>query len=91
VINIKIIFYSSGGSESGCSGRVVDGCGVDSILQFRLERGGDGMKCCRKMKRRQRARFELMGRKRDTTWRRQPEERWHRGGEREETMPVGLT
>jgi hypothetical protein len=49
------------------------------------------MKRYRKMKRRQRARFELMGRKRDTTWRRQPEEMWHRGGEREETMPAGLT
>jgi hypothetical protein len=49
---------------------VVDGGGVDSMLQYRLERGGDGMKRCRKMKRRQRARLGSMGRKRDMVQRR---------------------
>jgi hypothetical protein len=42
------------------------GGGEDSMLQFQLERGDDEMKCCRKMKRRQRARLDSMGRKRDT-------------------------
>jgi hypothetical protein len=59
-------FYNSGGWESGCLGRVADGGGVNSILRFRLERGGDGTKSCWKMKRRQRARFGSMRRKRDT-------------------------
>jgi hypothetical protein len=38
--------------------------GVDSMLQFWLERGDNGMKHCRKMKRWQRARLGPMGRKR---------------------------
>jgi hypothetical protein len=50
--------------------RVANGGDVDSILRFQLERGGDGMKHCRKMKRRQRVRLDSMGRKRDTLWRR---------------------
>jgi hypothetical protein len=32
-----------------------------------------------------------MQRKHNTAWRRRLEERWHRGGEMEETMPVVLT
>jgi hypothetical protein len=36
------------------------------MLQFRLERGGDGIKHYRKMKRRQQARLGSMERKRDT-------------------------
>jgi hypothetical protein len=39
--------------------------GADSMLQFRLKKGGDGTKRCRKMKRRQRANLISMGRKRD--------------------------
>jgi hypothetical protein len=39
---------------------------ADSMVQFRLKRGGDEMKHCRKMKRRQRAHLGSMGRKRDT-------------------------
>jgi hypothetical protein len=35
--------------ESSGTGRVAGG--VDSMLWFRLERGGDMTKCCRKMKR----------------------------------------
>jgi hypothetical protein len=73
----------------------VDGGGAaDSILQFRLERGSDGMKYCRKMKQRQQAHLGSMGRKCDMT-------RWHgdigrrRGdteeGKREETTPDTLT
>jgi hypothetical protein len=38
-----------------------------SMLQFRLAGGGDRTKHCWKMKRRQRARFGSMERKRDTT------------------------
>jgi hypothetical protein len=49
----------------GVPGRVVGGGGVDSMLWFRLKRGGDGMKCCRKMRRRLRAHFGSIGRKRD--------------------------
>jgi hypothetical protein len=40
--------------------------GVNSMLQFRLERGGDGTKCCRKMQQRQRAHLGSMRRKHDT-------------------------
>jgi hypothetical protein len=38
---------------------------MDSIFWFQLERGGNSTKCCRKMKRRQRAHLSSMGRKRD--------------------------
>jgi hypothetical protein len=44
--------------------------GVDSMLQFWLERGGDGMKCCQKIKWRQRTHLGSMGRKRDMVQRR---------------------
>jgi hypothetical protein len=40
------------GWESGGPGRVACGGGADSMCQFRLERGGDRTKRCRKMKRR---------------------------------------
>jgi hypothetical protein len=40
--------------------------GVNSMLQFRLERGGDGTKCCRKMQQRQRAHLGSMRKYRDT-------------------------
>jgi hypothetical protein len=60
------------------------------MLQFQLERGGDEMKHCCKMKRRQRVHLGSMERKCDTVRRRWPKERWHRGGKREETTPVGL-
>jgi hypothetical protein len=46
------------------------GGGADSMLQFQLERGGDGMKHCRKMKWRQQACLGSMERKHDTVrWR----------------------
>jgi hypothetical protein len=48
------------------------------------------MKHCYKMKRRQRVHLGSMERKCDTVRRRRPKERQHRGGKREETMPVGL-
>jgi hypothetical protein len=84
-------FYSSGGWESSCPGRVAGSSSVDSMLRFRFERGGDGTKRCWKMKRRQQAHLRSMERKCDMAQRRQPEERWHRGGEREEMTPIGLT
>jgi hypothetical protein len=65
--------------------------GANSMLQFRLERGGDGMKRCRKTKRRQCAHLDSMESKRNTVRRHQPEERRHQGGEREETTLVGMT
>jgi hypothetical protein len=46
---------------------VIDGGDADSMFQFQLERGGDMTKCYRKMKQRQRAHLNSMGRKRDTT------------------------
>jgi hypothetical protein len=86
-------FHSSGGWELGGPGRVICCGGADSMLRFRLERGGDGMKHCLKMKQRQWAHLGSMGRKHDTVqkWRRRPEERRHRAEEREETTPVVLT
>jgi hypothetical protein len=85
-------FNSSGGWESTCTWRVTSSGGLDSMLWFWLERGGDWMKCYRKMKRRQRARLRSIGKKRDTMRRRcRPKEKRHRGGEREEMTPIGLT
>jgi hypothetical protein len=52
--------------ESGGPGRVTYGDGVNSMFQFRLERGGDKTKRCQKMKRRQRAHLGSTGSKRDT-------------------------
>jgi hypothetical protein len=67
---------------------------VDSMLQFTLELGGNGMKRCQKMRRRQQSRLCLMKRKRNTTRRCDDVDR-RRGsteeGENEKIMPVGLT
>jgi hypothetical protein len=52
-VGVEVIFYNSGGSESDGLRRVARGGGVDSMPQFRLKRGDDGMKRCRKMKRMQ--------------------------------------
>jgi hypothetical protein len=56
-----VVWIQCGGPE-----RVACGGGVDSMLQFRLERGGDRTKRCWKMNRRQRARLGSIGRKCDT-------------------------
>jgi hypothetical protein len=72
-------FYSIGGWESDCSERVTDGDGVDSILWFQLEKGDDGMKCCQKMKRRQRGHLGSMGMKHDVVQQRGDDGR-RRGG-----------
>jgi hypothetical protein len=64
------LFHSSGEWESGGPGRVAYGGCADSILPFRLERGGDGTKRCQKIKRRQRTCLSSMGRKHDTV-------QWH--------------
>jgi hypothetical protein len=69
-LRLRWPFYSSGGWESGSLGRVVDGGGEDSILQFRLERWGDGTKHYWTIKQRQRTRLGSMGRRRDMAW-------WH--------------
>jgi hypothetical protein len=42
------------------------GGGVNSILQFRLEKGDDATKHCQKMKRRQRTHLDSMRKNRDT-------------------------
>jgi hypothetical protein len=55
---------------------------VNSMLQFQLERGDDRTECCRKMKRRQRARLDSMRRKHDTVRRRDDVDR--RRGDTEE-------
>jgi hypothetical protein len=67
---LRWYFYSSGGWESSGPRRIAcNGC-ADSMLQFQLERGGDGKRRCWKMKRRQRARLGSMKRKCDTVrWR----------------------
>jgi hypothetical protein len=46
---------------------VIDDGGVNSMIQFHLKRGGDGMKRCRKMKQRWRAHLGSMGRKHGPT------------------------
>jgi hypothetical protein len=51
--------------ESGGPERVTSDGGLDSMLQFCLERGGDGTKCCQKIKRSQRAHLNSMERKCD--------------------------
>jgi hypothetical protein len=67
---------------------------ADSMLQFWLERRDDKTKRCQKIKRRQQAHLDSVGRKHNTTWRRENIGRRRGvtgGGEMEETMPVGLT
>jgi hypothetical protein len=87
-------FYSSRGCESDGLRRLADNDGADSMLQFWLERKDDETKHWQKMKQRQRACVCLHG---NEAWhgavacQRRPEERWHRGGEREEMMSVRLT
>jgi hypothetical protein len=70
VVNVKIIFYSSGGWESDGPDRIACGGGANSMLQFRLERRGDGEKYYRKMKQRQQSHLVSMERKCDTMRRR---------------------
>jgi hypothetical protein len=73
---LRLPFYNNEGEsqvvreewELGCPRRVASGGDADSMLRFQLERGDDMMKYCQKMKRRQRARLDSMGRKRDKTW-----------------------
>jgi hypothetical protein len=48
------------------------------MLQFELEREGDGTKYCRKMKWMQRAYLDSIGRKRDTAWRRRTDIGWRK-------------
>jgi hypothetical protein len=47
---LRSYFYSIRGCESGGPTRVADDSGVNSMLQFRLDSGGDGMKRYRKIK-----------------------------------------
>jgi hypothetical protein len=67
---LRWYFYSNGGWESDGLGRVVNNDDPDSMLQFWLKREGDGMKCCRKIKRKQWVRLGSMERKYDMA-------RWH--------------
>jgi hypothetical protein len=83
--------YRSGGYESDYSWRVTSSGGANLMLQFRIEKGGYGTKCYRKMNRRQRAHLGSMRMKCDTARWRRLEERRHRGGKREETMWFELT
>jgi hypothetical protein len=62
VVKIEMIFYSSRW-ESSSPGRVAYSGGADSMLLFRFERGCDRTKHYPKIKRRQRARLDSMGRK----------------------------
>jgi hypothetical protein len=61
---------------------VAGGSGSDSMLPFRLERGGDRMKRCRKMKRRRQTHLGSIRRKRDMAWWR-GNVGWRRGGTEE--------
>jgi hypothetical protein len=45
-VEIEVIFCNGGESESNGLRRVADGGGVDSMPQFQLKRGDDGMKHC---------------------------------------------
>jgi hypothetical protein len=63
LVKIEMIFYINRWLESDDLGRVTCCGSADSMFRFRLERGGDGMKCCQKMKRRQRAHFDSVKRK----------------------------
>jgi hypothetical protein len=87
-------FYSSRRWELGDPGRITGGGGTDSMLQFQLERKGDGMKHCRNMKWKQQARLGSMEKRHDTVRRwawSQPEERRHWEGKKDDTMSVGIT
>jgi hypothetical protein len=60
VAKVEMTFFSNGGWESSCPGRVVGSGGADLMLRFWLKRGGDGKNRWRKMKQRQRARLGSM-------------------------------
>jgi hypothetical protein len=90
---LKWHFYSSGWRESGCLGRVANGGGVDSILQFRLE-GRWWYATLLKDEAELASSSWLYGEEAwhdVVAWWHRPEERQHLGGEREETTLVGLT
>jgi hypothetical protein len=62
---LRWFFYSSVGWESSDLRRIAYSDGADSMLQFQFDRGGDGTKHCWKIKPRQWACLDSMGRKRD--------------------------
>jgi hypothetical protein len=68
--------------------------GTNSMLRLQLERRGDRMNHCRKLKRRHRSHFGSVGKKCDTV-RRHGNAGWRRGDTEEEgieeTILVGLT
>jgi hypothetical protein len=70
VVKVEMIFYSSGGWELGDLRRIACGGGANSMLQFRLERGGNRTKHYWKMKWWQQAHLGSMGKKRDPVLRR---------------------
>jgi hypothetical protein len=72
------LFYRSGGFESDGLGRVACGGGADSLPKDEVEAESSSWLNGNK------ARYGAVA------WRRQPEERQHRGGKREETTLVGL-
>jgi hypothetical protein len=53
VTKVKMTFFMSAGWKSDGSERVVDDGGVDSMLQFLLERGDVRTNSCREMEQRQ--------------------------------------
>jgi hypothetical protein len=64
VAEIRVPFLQQQGAKAGGPIRVADDSDADSILRFWLERGGDGTKHYKNMKRRRRARLGSMGRQR---------------------------
>jgi hypothetical protein len=46
VVNVEMTLYSSRGWESDSLRRVTDSSGADAMLQFQLEREGDGTNRC---------------------------------------------
>jgi hypothetical protein len=50
-LRLRLSFYSSVQWKTDSPERVAYDSGADQMLQFRLLRGGDRTKCCRKMKR----------------------------------------
>jgi hypothetical protein len=85
-----------GWESSGLRRVACEGC-ANSMLQFYLERGGDGTKRCRKMKPRQRARLGSMGRKcgtvrwRDNASRRRGDTKGEKGGDDASWADANLT
>jgi hypothetical protein len=91
---LRWLFYSNGVWETSCMRRVAGGGGLDSMIQFWLERGRQHDEALLEDEPETASSSWLHGKEvwhSETAWWHRSEERRQQGGEREHTKLIGLT